>query len=120
MNLIKNMLGPESKHDKTLPYTYEARRQLVDGHELYNSYLADTICGLVDYLRDNDISPEEVTLFEIYQAQEFPIKTEFCTTSEGNWLARPYICRSFKEHYKGHIEEGKCSFRDRNRQGCGP
>jgi len=120
MNIIRNIFGPKSKYDKTLPYTYEARFQIVEGDETYNSYLSDTICGLIDYLRNNGIKPEEVKLFEVYQTQEFPIKTELCTTADGNWLFRPHICHSFKAHYKGHIEEGKCSFKDRERKGCGP
>ena len=110
----------KSKHDKTLPYTYEARISLVEGDELYNSYFSDTICGLIDYLDSHAIQPEQVQLFEIYQGKEFPINIEYCLTEEKAWLFRPDICRSFRKHYKGHIEEGKCSFKDRNRTGYGP
>lgn len=121
MNIIRNILGPESKYDKTLPYTYEARVQIVAGHETYNSYFSDTICGLIDYLRDNGIKPEEANIFEVYQTQEVPLKTESCTTTEGNWLVRTDVCHFFcKAHYKGENEIGKCSFKDRERNGCGP
>jgi hypothetical protein len=120
MNVLKNLFGPKSKYDNSIPYTYEARILVVEGSEIWNSYFSATICGLIEYLNENNINPEDVQLFEIYQKQEFPINTEFCLTPEGQWLFRPDICRSFRKHYKGHIEEGKCAFKDRNRKGCGP
>ncbi len=120
MNIVRKFLGPLSKFDKSLPYTYEARVPIIEGEEVYNTYFSDMICGLVEYLQKNGIEPESVNLFEIYQNQEFPLDKKFCTTSDDKWLFKPHICCSFREHYKGHIQEGKCDFKDRNREGCGP
>lgn len=120
MSLLNKILGPESKYDKSLPYTYEARVPIIEGGETYNSYFSDTICGLLEYLEENKIDPAGVKIFEIYQTQESVIDPAFYTTSDNKWLFKPEICQSFKEHYKGHIQEGKCSFKDRDREGCGP
>ena len=108
---------PRSKYDKTLPYTYEARVPILEGDDVFNSYFADTICGLIEYLNEKNIQPNDATIFEIYQEQEFPIDARLYTNSENTWLFKPDICCSFQKHYKGHIQEGKCTFRDRDGHG---
>jgi len=120
MSLFEKILGPKSKYDKSLPYTYEARIRLFEGSEEYNSYFADTICGLVEYLHRNGIKPDEVQIIEVYQKQEFPIDTMLFATHDGKWLFKPDLCRSFEEHYKGHIQDNTCTFKDRDGKGCGP
>ncbi len=120
MDLIDKILGPKSKYDKSLPYTYEARVRLFEGSGEYNSYFADTICGLVEYLHKNGIGPDEVQVIEVYQEQEFPIDAKRFTSSDGQWLFRPDICRAFEDHYKGYIHPDSCSFDDRDRKGSGP
>ena len=120
MGIVRKILGPKSKYDKELPYTYEARMSIIDGEEEYNAYLADTICGLVEYLDDNNIEPDEVQLFEIYQERETAINMALFTSGDNKWLFRPEMCESFKEHYKGHIHDHICSFADRDRKGSGP
>ncbi len=123
MNFTDMILGPRSKYNKTIPYTYEARVDELRGsgsEPLYSYYYADTICGLLEFLRGNKIDPSEVELFEVYQEGDRKIKNEFCTGGEGDWLLRPGICDSMHEHYIGHSDENHCSYRDRNRQGSGP
>lgn len=120
MSLFEKMLGPRSKYDKSIPYTYEARIRILEGSEEYNSYFADTICGLVEYLHRHDIQPGEVQIVEVYQDQEFPVDATRFTSADNQWLFRPNICRAFEDHYKGHIQEDTCSFKDRDRQGSGP
>lgn len=120
MNLIDTIRGPESKYDPSLPYTYEARVTVIEGEDLVNSYFADTICGLVDYLEAEGISPEQVEILEIYQGEEDVIPPDLYCVDKAAWRHRPEICRTFSEHYPGHIDEGTCSFRDRDRQGIGP
>ena len=120
MSLLEKILGPKSKYDKTLPYTYEARIRILEGSEECNSYFADTICGLVEYLHRNDIKPDEVQIIEVYQKQEFPIDAKLFATPDHQWLFKPDICRSFEEHYKGHIQDNICSFNDRDCKGSGP
>ena len=120
MGLIGKILGPKSKYVGSLPYTYEARVRIFEGSEEYNSYLSDTICGLVEYLHQNDINPDEVQIFEVYQQQEFPIDAKRFTAHDNHWLFKPDICRAFEDHYKGHIHADTCSFDDRDCKGSGP
>lgn len=120
MNLLANIFGPKSKYDASLPYTYEARvRMFLEGDE-YKSYLADTICGLVAELQRNGIRPDEASLLEIYRERESPIDVALLATPAGEWLFKPDICRAFEAHYKGHIHEDSCSFRDRDCSAVGP
>jgi hypothetical protein len=120
MTLLEKLFGPRSKYDQSLPYTYEARVPIIEGSEEYNSYFSDTICGLVEYLDQNDITPDQAQILEIYQEMERPIDAQYFTTPDRKWLFKPEICRAFEEHYKGHIHNNTCSFKDRDREGCGP
>lgn len=117
---VEKLLGPKSKYDNSLPYTYEARVAVLEWTEAYNSYFSDTICGLIDYLREKNISPDQVALYEIYQEHEAPLKIRYCIDEHDLWLARPRLCESLRDHYKGHIEDGHCSFNDRSKAACGP
>ena len=120
MGIVQKILGPKSKYDHTLPYTYEAREPVLDDTDNYNCYLSDTICGLVEHLDKLEISPNDVEIYEIYQETEYPVDINLCINSDRRWLSKPELCISFKEYYKGHIEDGKCSFRDRDRNCSGP
>lgn len=120
MRVLEKILGPKSKYDKSIPYTYEAKIRIFEGEEEYSSYFSDTICGLVEYLHQNHIAPNNVKIFEVYQQHELPIDMKYYSTPDHQWLFKPAICRSFEEHYKGHILENSCSFKDRNRGGSGP
>lgn len=129
MNVIRKFLGPKSKYDKTIPYTYVAKVNLFeDDEELVNHFFSDTICGLMEYLEHREIVPEQVALYACYLNKEIPIDISRCVDETGNWLKRPEICHSLesyysqtlKEQYKGHIEYGTCSFDDRDKEGSGP
>lgn len=129
MGIIRKFIGPKSKYDKTIPYTYSAKVKIIEGDEnLVNHYFADTICGLIEYLDENNISPSEVELFGCYLNKEIPLDKKYCTSENGQWLKRPDICHSLETHYKdsmeeqykGHVELGECSYEDRDRKGSGP
>lgn len=120
MSMLEKILGPRSKHDKTLPYTYEARVPIFEGEEEYSSYFADTICGLVEYLDQHEIPPDGVKILEVYQGRETPVDPRLLCTPDRHWLFKPQLCRSFEAHYPGHIQESSCSFKDRDGAGCGP
>ena len=120
MRILRELIGPISKYDKTLPYTYEAKVPIIEGIEEYNCYLSDTICGLIEYLEKNKIGPDDARIYEVFQNKEKMIEQCFYTSKEGNWLHKPELCHSLSEHYKGHIYEGRCSFNDRERTGIGP
>ncbi|MCB0281577.1 MAG: hypothetical protein H6627_05235 [Calditrichae bacterium] len=129
MGVIRKILGPRSKYDKTLPYTYMARLPIMEQDKnLYEYFFADTICGLVEYLAEHNKNPEETELFGVYQKIEVPLDTKCALSDDGKWLRRPQICKAMEEYfaktlelrYKGHVFEGECSFEDRNTQGSGP
>jgi hypothetical protein len=129
MGIIRKFIGPKSKYDKTIPYTYTAKVQIIEGDEdLVHHYFADTICGLIEYLDENNISPKVVKLFGCYLKQEIPLDLKYCISEDGKWLKRPAICHSLEAHYrdtleeqyKGHVELGECSYGDREREGSGP
>jgi hypothetical protein len=120
MSILEKILGPKSKYDKSLPYTYEARIRMFEEGDEHKSYFSDTICGLIEYLHRNKIPPSGVNIFEVYLEQESPIDHRFFTTPDQQWLFKPDICRAFEKHYAGHIRDKTCSFKDRGRAGMGP
>lgn len=120
MGILEKVLGPKSKYDRSLPYTYEARVKIFEEGGEFNACFADTICGLVDYLRTNNRHPGEVAIFEIYQNEESPIDTRLLTAPDGAWLSKREICRAFEAHYPGHIHADSCSFKDRDGGCTGP
>jgi hypothetical protein len=118
------LFDPKSRHDKSLPYTYEARVSVVEGVDVYNYYISDSICSLIEFLEKNKIEPNGVEIYELFhklfQNEEKMIQHDLYTTKDGDWLHIPELCQSLKEHYKSHIFEGGCSFEGRDRKGFGP
>jgi len=129
MGIIRKFLGPESKYDISLPYTYMAKLPVVEGdNEIFAHYFADTICGLVEYLDEQNIEPSEIELFSLYQKREVELDKKICIDENGNWLKIPQLCSVLENYYeetkdelyKGHVEKHDCSFEDRDMQGEGP
>jgi hypothetical protein len=123
MSILRRFLGARSKYIKEIPFTYEARVDEFHGladKPMYSYYYADTICGLLDYLKKNEVAAEDVEIFEVYQKGEQRIRTNFCLSKRKEWLGRPQICKSLHDQYIGHIDEDHCAYRDRDRQGSGP
>lgn len=128
MGIVRKILGPKSKYDESIPYTYFAKVPIIEGNdELVHHYFSDTICSLIEYLDEHNIRPEEAELFGCYLKKEIPIDKKYCISENGKWLARPEICASLEEHYlktmeeqfKGHTPLGNCSFDDRDRKVVG-
>lgn len=120
MSILRNVLGPKSKYDHRLPYTYEARVAEPGVPGMTASYVSDTLCGLLERLAEEKAEPEEVTILEIRPEGEFPVLLEHCLGANGAWLRRPEACRSFDAHYAGHEKTGHCCYRDRSRETEGP
>ncbi len=125
MSVVRKILGPKSKYDKSLPYTYMAKVPVIEGDDdLAQYYFADTICGLVEYLDEYKITPEEVELYGCYQKKEIPLDIAPLLTEDGKWMQRPELChkledyynKTMDERYKGHEEHSDCSFDDRTRE----
>ena len=126
MNLIRKFLGPKSKYDTSLPYTYKARIDVLywkGAEPMYTYELSDTICGLIDYLEKSNIVPEQIEIYGIYLKKEIPLDKKYCLAEDGKWLRRPALCKSLEEHYKktleeqykGHVVNKECAFDDRDR-----
>lgn len=131
MSIIRKFIGPKSKYDKNLPFMYEACIDVLYGQSdapVYNYYQCDTVCGLIEYLDENGIAPEDVELYGIYSGEKIQLDTNYCTNDEDEWLRRPEICIALEEHfretletqYKGHTAFEECDFDDRDRKGSGP
>lgn len=73
MSLLNKILGPKSKYDRSLPYTYEARIRIFEDGSEHKTYLSDTICGLVEHLQRIGVAPAEAEILEIYRERETPI-----------------------------------------------
>ena len=100
MTILKTILGPSSKYDDGIPYTYEARYRYIDGLDDYNVYFSDTVCGLIRFLRNKEIKI-----------------TPSLYSREGNWLIGGELCQSFKKIYPHHIGGNSCKFDDRSHAG---
>ena len=120
MSWAERLIGPQSKYDDSLPYSYEARVSVLEWDDAYNSYYSDTICGLINFLRQKNIQPNQVTLHEIYQGNEAKVETCLCLDDHDLWLSRPNLCKSLHGCNKRHIGSKHCSFQDQSRVAYGP
>ena len=121
MNLIRKLFGAKSKYDKTLPYTYEARIYAVEGdEEEFVSCVSDTICGLIDYIMENEHNPVRTKLFEIYTDKEIPIPEDCFLSEDGKWLPKEVLCERMTSRYGEARTEHNCQFRDREQTPSGP
>ncbi len=79
MGILKKFVGPISKYDDSIPYTYIAKVRIIERDDsLVNHYFSDTICGLIEYLNSHNILPEDSELFACYQKKEIPIDKKYC------------------------------------------
>ena len=131
MGIIESVVGPRAKRDTCLPFTYEARVDILSGHgrePVFNHYYSGTICGLIAHLDRLGLFPREVELFGVFRGRQTRLAIELFMTDEGGWVQRPELCgvlekyfnRTREECYKGHIEDGPCCFEDRDRECFGP
>lgn len=118
MRWIRKLISPN--YDEHLPYSYEARIEVAGWNDAYQSYFSDTICGLITFLDKENISPDQVSLFEIFHDQKLPIESRICAHSNNIWQSRKELCSSLKHTYKGHHENGKCAFHHRESGTRGP
>jgi len=120
MGILRKVLGPASKYDHRLPYTYEARVTVTGVPGMTEDYVCDTLCGLLERLADEHAEPREVTILEIRPEGEYPVLVERCLDADRRWLRRPEACRMFEQYYVGHERSGRCCYRDRSREADGP
>ena len=128
MGIIRKFLGPKSKYDKSLPYTYLAKEAIIKGDILYSYYYSDTLCGLIEHLDIKDVLPKEVEIYALYKGKEKKLDKTIFLDNNNEWLFRPGLCRKLEEYfektndtlYMGHKELETCAFDDRDRTGEGP
>ena len=97
------VFGPFSKYDTTLPYTYSASVYAIENNkDIVSYYFSDTICGLIETLDEQKISPQNVDLTGHYLGKDIPLQKKYCLSHDGDWLKRPDICHSLEEHYKDY------------------
>jgi len=118
MSLLNKVMGAKSKYNKQLPYTYEAKVPCWEGADKYNSYISDTICGIIEHLDKKNIQPGEARIFEVYQNQETELDIPSYTHANNTWFGHNDLCQVFcKKQYPGHVEDiDICSFSDRSRE----
>ncbi len=126
MNIKNKILGPQSKYDSDIPFSYEARIDSLDGlgddETGFGYFYSDTLCAMIQYLRDEEISPLDVKIYAVYENKELPIDVNPMITEKGDWICRPHLCSALEKQYrttlqpeyKGHHKQGDCSFDDRD------
>lgn len=131
MGIVETVMGPRSKGNKGLPYTYEAWIDILAGkgrEPIYDHYFSNTICGLIDFLDEKGFVPGEVRIYGVYRGRKTRLETLIFSGNDGQWLKRPDLCLTLEKHYRktrdeayrGHFAEGWCLFEDRDRAGGGP
>ena len=131
MGIVETVMGPRSKHDKGLPYTYEAWVDILGGRgtaPVFDHYFSNILCGLIEYLDDKGFLTDDVRMYGVYRGRKTRLLKELCSDENGSWVKRPELCHALEEHfrrtqeeaYRGHVEKGPCAFEDRSRNGLGP
>lgn len=131
MQTRKHHVRPRSQRDHSLPYTYEAWVDILEGRgsePVYDHFFSDTLCGLIECLENEEVEPAHVRLMGLFRGEQVKLDIALCTDRDGAWLHRPALCRVLEEHYdhtheecyRGHVDQGHCAFEDRDRTGAGP
>ena len=64
---------PHSKRDRPLPYTYEGWIDALDGkgtEPVWHHYFCDTLCGLIEFLADEEMDPGKVKLYGVFRKEQ--------------------------------------------------
>ena len=101
--------------NSTYPYTYQAVVNILDEDDsIQVSYFADTICGLVAFLKKRREDPGRTKIFEIYRGQETPVPSRCYLGDDGRWLSRQELCHPMSSRYGEPGKEGSCPFHGRS------
>ncbi|HDY82675.1 MAG TPA: hypothetical protein ENH48_06935 [Halieaceae bacterium] len=113
MKLYERLFG--SKYNEDIPYTYHAKYQVIEGSdELTKDWFGDTFCSVCNHLRDNDVQPASVTIYECYAGNDVEMPQDSYTDDNGGWLLQDSLCHA-------HIRYGSegsykdCKFGDRDK-----
>ena len=93
MSLKRKFLGPKSKYDKSLPYTYMAKAQIMKVIQIWFQHILQILfVDLLNIWMQRKITPNEAELFGIYRKDEIKLDKKILIDNKGNWLLRPEIC----------------------------
>lgn len=114
MELLERVLGVDA--NDTYPYTYQAVVNILDDEDdsIQVSYFADTICGLIIFLKNRNENPDRIKVFEIYRGQETLIPSRCYLGEDGGWYSRQELCHPMSSRYGEPGREGSCPFQGRS------
>jgi len=113
MGLLARVFGVDDNN--TYPYTYQAVVNILDEDDsIQVSYFADTICGLIAFLKKRGEDPGRTKVFEIYQGQETLIPSRCYLGEGGLWYSRQELCHPMSSRYGKPGREGSCPFQGRS------
>ncbi|MBV1959271.1 MAG: hypothetical protein KUG53_00930 [Pseudomonadales bacterium] len=115
MGLLERVFG--SKYNKRLPYTFEARINVLEDDTSLQKYVyADSFCALTNGLKKRRQDPEQVEIYEIFQGREGKIPKHCYLSEEGCWEPRMKLCDSLCSRYRDPSVVPECEFSDRDRE----
>ena len=110
-----------SRYEDTLPYAYEAViYPLKEDDSIRISYVADTICALINFLKKCTEDPAGIKLFEVFRDKEVPIPETCYLGKNGGWLPKRQLCYPMTKRYGEPMNATNCRFCDRDDTVCGP
>jgi len=113
MELLAKVFGVDDSD--TYPYTYQAVVNVLDADDsILVSYFADTICGLITFLKKRREDPGRTRIFEIYRGQETLIPSQCYLGEHGHWFSRHELCQPMSSRYGESGREGNCPFQGRD------
>ncbi len=113
MKIVEKIFS--ANKNNTYPYTYQAVINILgEDDSIKMSYFADTICGLVEFLKKRQEDPGLTEIFEIYQGKQTTIPSQCYLGGDGHWFSRQELCHPMSSRYGEPGSEGSCPFRDRS------
>ncbi len=110
-----------SRYEDTLPYAYEAViYPLKEDDSIRISYVADTICALINFLKKCTEDPAGIKLFEVFRDKEVPIPETCYLGKNGGWLPKRQLFYPRTKRYGEPMNATNCRFCDRDDTVCGP
>ncbi|RLA20349.1 MAG: hypothetical protein DRQ61_02205 [Gammaproteobacteria bacterium] len=114
MGFLEKNFG--SKYNRRLPYTFEARINVLEDDETLQTHLyADSFCALTNRLKKQLQDPKQVEIYEVFHDREGKVPEESYMSDEGRWEPRMKLCSSLCGRYRDPDVEPECEFGDRER-----
>ena len=113
MEFLARIFGVNNSN--TYPYTYQAVINILDGDDsIQVSHFADTICGLITFLKMRGEDPGRTKIYEIYQGQKTLVPIQCYLGEGGLCYSRQELCHPMSSRYGEPGREGSCPFQGRS------